>query len=131
MRTATAQQEMGSSGHWQQLDDLDSADNLALLSHTHRQMQEKTNSVKDSSAQLGLHINRGKTKVLKINTMITEPVRLVDDLLEEVNLFIYLGSVVDIQGGTEADVKARIGKAKSSISAVKERLELQRSDTSD
>ena len=94
-------------------------------------MQDKTNSVKDSSAQLGLHINRGKTKVLKINTMITEPVRLVDDLLEEVNLFTYLGSVVDMQGGTEADVKARIGKAKSSFSAVKERLELQRSDTSD
>ena len=76
-------------------------------------MQEKTNSVKDSSAQIGLHINRGKTKVLKINTMITEPVRLVDDLLEEVNSFAYLGSVVDIQGGTEADVKARIGKGRA------------------
>ena len=48
---------------------------------------------------IGLHINRGKTKVLRINTSITEPVRLDDDLLEEVNSFTYLGSVVDIQGG--------------------------------
>ena len=95
---------------WLQLDDLD---DLALLSHTHRQMREKTNSVKDSSAQIGLHINRGKTKVLKINTTITEPVQLDDDLLEEVNSFTYLGSVVDIQGGTEADVTARIGKARA------------------
>jgi len=47
-------------------------------------MQEKINSVKDVSAQNGLHINRGKTKVLKINIAITEPVRLDDDLLEEV-----------------------------------------------
>ena len=76
-------------------------------------MQEKTNSVKDLSAQIGLHINRGKTKVLKINTTITEPVRLDDDLLEEVNSFTYLGSVVDTQGGTDADVRARIGKARA------------------
>ena len=48
---------------------------------------------------IGLYINRRKTKVFWINTMITEPVRLDDDLLEEVNSFTYLGSVVDIQGG--------------------------------
>ena len=114
MRTATAQARNGIQWTpWLQLDDLDFADNLALLSHTHRQMQEKTNSVKDSSAQVGLRINRGKTKVLRINTTTTEPVRLDDDLLEEVNSFTYLGSVVDIQGGTEADVKARIGKARA------------------
>ena len=56
---------------------------------------------------------RGKTKVLRISTATTEPVRLDDDLLEEVNSFTYLGSVVDIQGGTKADVKARIGKARA------------------
>ena len=76
-------------------------------------MQEKTNSVKDLSAQIGLHINQGKSKVLKINTTITEPVRLDDDLMEEVNSFTYLGSVVDTQGGTDADVRARIGKARA------------------
>ena len=56
---------------------------------------------------------RGKIKVLKINTTITEPVRLDDDLLEEVNSLTYLGSVVDTQGGTDADVRARIGKARA------------------
>ena len=97
VRTATAQGRNGIQWTpWLQLDDLDFADDLALLSHTHRQMQEKTNSVKGSSAQIDLHINRGKTKVLKINTMITEPVRLNDDLLEEVNSFTYMGSVVNI-----------------------------------
>ena len=44
------------------------------------------------------YINRGKTKVLEIKTTITEPVRLDDDLLEEVNSFTYLGSV-KIRGG--------------------------------
>ena len=32
--------------------------------------------------------------------------------IEEVEHFTYLGSIVDTQGGTEADVKARIGKAR-------------------
>ena len=114
MRTATAQARNGIQlTPWLQLDDLDFADDLALLSHTHRQMQEKTNSVKDLSAQIGFHINRGKTKVFKINTTITEPVRLDDDLLEEVNSFTYLGSVLDTQGGTDADIRARIGKARA------------------
>ena len=100
IRTATAQARNEIQWTpWLQLDGLDFEDDLALLSDTHRQLQEKTNSVKESSAQIGLHINRGKTKVLKINTMITEPVRPDDDLLEVVNFFTYLGSVTDIQGG--------------------------------
>ena len=46
MRTATAQARNGIQWTlWLQLGDLDFAEDLALLSHTHRQMQEKTNSV--------------------------------------------------------------------------------------
>ena len=38
---------------------------------------------------------------------------LDEDLLEVVDSFTYLGGVVDIQGGTEADIKARIDKARA------------------
>ena len=114
MRTPTAQARNGIQWtHWMQLDDLDFADDLTLLSHTHRQMQKKAISVKDSSAQIGLNINRGKTNVLWINITTTEPVWLDGDLLEELNSFTYLGRVVDIQGDTEAHVKTRIGKARA------------------
>ena len=34
------------------------------------------------------------------------------EAIEKVDHFIYLGSVVDTQGGTEADIKARIGEAR-------------------
>lgn len=37
---------------WTQLDDLNFADNLAVLSHTHQQMQEKADHVVVTSAQL-------------------------------------------------------------------------------
>jgi len=61
---------------------------------------------------LGLNINKGKTKVLRINTASTESVTLQGNALEEVETFTYLGNVVDKQGGTDADVRIRIGKAR-------------------
>ncbi|VDO96904.1 unnamed protein product [Schistosoma curassoni] len=45
-----------------QLDDLDFADNLVLLSHTQQQMQEKTTSVAAVSAEIGLNIHKGKAR---------------------------------------------------------------------
>ncbi|VDO77227.1 unnamed protein product [Schistosoma margrebowiei] len=55
-----------------QLDDLDFADDLALLSYTHEQMQMETASAA-ASASIGLNIHKGKTKVLKHNTENTNP----------------------------------------------------------
>ncbi|XP_052233306.1 beta-1,4-galactosyltransferase 2-like [Dreissena polymorpha] len=48
---------------WEQLEDLDFADDLALLSHTQQQMQEKSNMQEDNSARLGLTINRVLSQV--------------------------------------------------------------------
>ena len=48
-----------------QLDDLDFADDLALMSHSHRQMQDKTTDLARISAQVGLKINKKKTKILR------------------------------------------------------------------
>ena len=111
---------MASSGPlWSQLDDLDFADDLALLSHTQQQMQDKTNILAKTSASLGLNIHRGKTKLLKVNTGNTPAVTLNDEALEEVDNFTYLGSIVDKQGGTDADVRTRIGKARAAFIQLK------------
>ncbi|VDP25290.1 unnamed protein product [Schistosoma mattheei] len=45
-----------------QLDDLDFADDLALLSQSPQQMQEKTTSVAVASAAVGLNIHKGKAR---------------------------------------------------------------------
>ena len=50
-----------------QLDDLDFADDLALLFQTQQQMHEKTNIVGEHSAHIGLNIHRGNIKILKVN----------------------------------------------------------------
>ncbi|VDO66498.1 unnamed protein product [Schistosoma margrebowiei] len=93
-----------------QLDDLDLADDLALLSQTQQQMQGKTTSV---AAAIGLNIHRGKSKILRYNTACTNPVTIDGEDLEDVKTFTYLGSIIDEHGGSDADVKARIGKART------------------
>ncbi|VDO81815.1 unnamed protein product [Schistosoma margrebowiei] len=96
-----------------QLDDLDLADDLALLSQTQQQMQEKTNSVAAAPAAVGLNIHKGKSKVLRYNTACTDPITIDGEDLEDIKTFTYLGSIIDEHGGSDADVKARIYKAKA------------------
>nr|KAG5698577.1 hypothetical protein BaRGS_027088 [Batillaria attramentaria] len=78
-------------------------------------MQDKTTCLEATSAGTGLKINRRKTELMKINTPVTvggEPIR-------EVESFVYLGSVIDGQGGTDRDVTARIGKTRAAMVMLK------------
>ena len=104
---------------WTQLDDLDFADDLALLSHNHTQMQEKTTHLESTSAGTGLKINRKKTELMRMNTTVSTPVTVGGDIIRETETFVYLGSVFDKQGGTDRDVKARIGKARAAFAMLK------------
>ncbi|CAH2319297.1 Hypothetical predicted protein [Pelobates cultripes] len=53
-----------------------------------------------------------KTKILKTNFSNINPIIPNGSPLEEVQFFTYLGIIIEQQGGTDADVKARIGKAR-------------------
>ncbi|VDP81799.1 unnamed protein product [Schistosoma curassoni] len=115
MKTSTPEGKRGiqwTSGI--RLDDLDFADDLALLSQSQQQMREKTTSV----AAVGLNIHKGKSKILRYNTACTNPVT-IDENLEDVKAFTYLGSIIDEHGGFDADVKAQIGKARAAYSRLK------------
>ncbi|VDP45494.1 unnamed protein product [Schistosoma margrebowiei] len=83
MKTSTSEGKHGIQ--WtarNQLDDLDFADDLALLSRTHEQMQMKTASVTAISASVGLSIHKGKTKVLKFKAENINPFTLDGETLE-------------------------------------------------
>jgi hypothetical protein len=75
-------------------------------------MQEKTSLLAETSIKLGLRPNESKTKVMKINAKRKKPIKIKDTNLEEVEEFTYLGSIVNIEGGVDADVKNRINKAR-------------------
>ena len=94
MKISTTQKQNGIQWTlWTQLNDLDFADDIALLSHNQQQMQEKTSDVAKNSARLGLNIHRGKSKVLKVNACSTTPIMLEGRALEEIETFTYLGSI--------------------------------------
>nr|KAG5703960.1 hypothetical protein BaRGS_020557 [Batillaria attramentaria] len=56
---------------------------------------------------------------MKINTTANTPVTVGGEPIREVESFVYLGSVVDGQGGTDRDVTARIGKARAAMVMLK------------
>ncbi|VDP29106.1 unnamed protein product [Schistosoma mattheei] len=96
-----------------QLEDLDFEDDLTLLSQAQQRMREKTTSVAAASAAVGLNIHKGKSKILRCNTACINPITNDGEDLEDVKTFTYLGSIIDEYGGSDADVKARIGKARA------------------
>ncbi|VDO58599.1 unnamed protein product [Schistosoma margrebowiei] len=102
-----------------QLDDLDFTDDLVLLSQRQQQMQEKTTSVAAASAAVGLNILKGKNKTLRYNTACTNPITIDGEDLEDVKTFTYLASIIDEHGLSDADVKARIGKARAAYLQLK------------
>ena len=116
MKTTTTGRNNGMQWtHWMQLDDLDFADELALLSHNHSQMQDKTTLLETTSAGTWLKINRKKTKLMKMNTTANAPVTVGGEPIREVESPVYLGSMIDQQGSTDRDVTARIGKARAAF----------------
>ncbi|VDP19430.1 unnamed protein product [Schistosoma margrebowiei] len=96
-----------------QLDDLDFADDLALLSQTQQQMQENTTRAAAASTAVGLNIHKGKNKILQYNTTCSSPITIDGEDLEDVKTFTYLGSIIDEHIASDADVKARIGKSRA------------------
>ncbi|VDO59757.1 unnamed protein product [Schistosoma curassoni] len=91
MRTSTSEVKLGIQWKAQnQLDDLDFAGDLALLFHTHEQMQIKTASVAAVCASVGVNIHKGKTKVLKFKTENSNPITLDVETLEDAESFTYL-----------------------------------------
>lgn len=49
---------------------------------------------------------------IRVFSLAKESIKVKDQELEEVYTFTYSGSVVDAVGGTEADIKARMSKAR-------------------
>nr|KAG5702316.1 hypothetical protein BaRGS_002983 [Batillaria attramentaria] len=95
-----------------QLEDLDFADDIALLSHKQQDAQEKLNRVAEEAEKTGLKINISKTEVMRVNHKQHDPIQLHQEDIKEVDKFVYLGSVVSKDGGTDEDIKSRTNKAR-------------------
>ena len=97
----------------EKLDDLDFADDLALLSSTRRQLQLKNERLSNASKGTGLKINITKTKVMRFNAASEEEVIVNGEELEDVDSFVYLGAKVSTAGGADDDINSRLCKARA------------------
>ena len=50
-----------------QLDDQDYADDIALVSHTAKHIQQKTEKISEYGEQIGLRVKSKKTKLMTVN----------------------------------------------------------------
>ena len=94
------------------LEDLDYADDVALISSRFADLQEKTDRLVTTAGVVGLKINPRKPKTLRMNHRCTDYIRIEGEEVEDVESFVYLGSVLDKFGGTEADIKRRLALAR-------------------
>ena len=78
-----------------QLEDLDFADDIAILSTTtSKHLQEKTNILINYAKKIGLNVNAKKTKVISINTWSTTPITINLLPVDSVEYFTYFGSII-------------------------------------
>ncbi|VDO71827.1 unnamed protein product [Schistosoma margrebowiei] len=113
MKTSTSEENHGTQQTARMnMDDVDFPDDLVLISHTQQQLQEKTTSVAAASTVLGLNIHKEKSNILRYSTACNNGITL-EEALEDVKTHTYLCSIIDEHGGSDADMKARIGKTRA------------------
>ena len=97
------------------MEDLDFADDVVLLASRYVDIQDKTDVMAEKAKGIGLDVNIDKTKVLRMNTRVTQPVQLYGNDIEDVDEFIYLGSLMSADGSSDAEVQARLAKARNAF----------------
>ncbi|PVD36795.1 hypothetical protein C0Q70_03785 [Pomacea canaliculata] len=88
------------------LEDLDFADDIALLSHRHQDMQEKTKAFSETAGNIGLKVSTKKTKSMRVNARVQDSIKLNGEEIEQVDSFTYLGSKMSNTGDAEVEIRA-------------------------
>ena len=126
MRNTTAGNKTGIRWNFtSKLEDLDFADDIALMSSCYTHMQTKTRQLNQFAARTGLRINKKKTQILRINSKCKNRILIDDQELKEVDKYNYLGANVSKQGGGGDDIVNRIRKARVSFMKLKANMEFK------
>ena len=93
------------------------ADDTAILAKTERELQLMLNNLNDTVEAYGMRINEKKTKVMKMSRSNKEEINILlkGKQLEEVKQYKYLGSILDNEGRSAKDVRARIAMGKQAF----------------
>ena len=83
-------------------------------------MRQKFEALQEQAARVGLKINASKTKEIRIRSPAsTGNIICVEEVLERITAFTYLGSLITTMGGTEEDVEARCREVQAAFSILR------------
>ena len=97
-----------------QLEDVEYADDIALLSITANHLQKKTQLLTENARKTGFQINQKKTTVMCMNCKEHPQIKIDEKEFEMVTDFTYLGSKISVKKSIQKDISARINKARNS-----------------
>ena len=101
------------------LEDFDSADDLALLSHTRQHIQEITDRLSMFSNQVSLRTSLKKTEAMCVNVPSPTKIRVRGQDISYTNKFTYLGSVLCQDRSTSVDIQSRLNKARNAFMSLR------------
>ena len=93
-----------------------------ILAETEHKLQHLMDIMVQESEQKILFLNRDKSYTIVFSTSSSIPtcqIKVCGKLMEQVNSFVYLGSVFTSDGRCEKEVKRRIGIAKTAFTSMK------------
>ena len=94
------------------------ADDIVLLTESVTELQGLTERLDKVSRKFGLMINIDKTKVMGMDGVECH-IRVRGEQLEQVDAFVYLGSLITEDADCTKEIKVRLGKRKGAMESLK------------
>ena len=91
------------------------ADDTTLLAENEKDLEYLVRRVKEESAQMGLHLNIKKTKVMTTADNGATRIKIDNEEIEPVQDFIFLGSKIDRTGESGPEIKRRIALGRTAM----------------
>jgi len=116
MRHATQEWNGGVSIGGKKISNLRYADDTVLLAKSEMEMANLLELVEKFSNEAGLKLNRSKCSIITVDRTRTLPLtfNLIPDI-DRKDSVIYLGALLSNKGGSEEEIKRRVGMAKTAI----------------
>ena len=90
--------------------DLDYADDIVMMSKTIEELQTIFDALEENGRRVGLKINVSKTEVMKTEEALAGNIYLGNRVINEVNSFKYLGTMIRNDGSLEDEFAERLKK---------------------
>ena len=96
------------------------ADDIDLINEDFKSLQEQLEKTRAAAAPAGLIVNVGKTKTMVLgDRKIEQEIQIGGKNVENVDKFVYLGSLITWDNNCSEEIRRRIGKAAGTMASLR------------